>query len=379
MKMGKMHVEKCRVMSSKMAPLWLTFKTVRPAGQSYKVLFKAGDDLRQDQLVLQLIMLFDRIWKGAGLEMFLTPYGCIATGDFVGLIEVVPDSATVAGIIAENVMSTGGDAGKLTLSGAVSAAFGGSLEQVYALRKWLCEKEADLKSKSPDLNSVDNDRSISGNMSPLTISQNGHENSQNLGEDVDQQNTKNSDLESRPQRHKSVKRRLSHAEKIAQQDSEALAVEARILAMTGGNISTTHEHHQAFLDRYPISKETETKFLMSCAGYCVATYVLGIGDRHPSNIMLSEDGRLFHIDFGHFLGNFKSKFGVKRETSPFVFTPQFAAVFGGKTGNRYAEFVDACCAAYAKLRDQSQLITSLFRLMISSGLPEVSLESYLSL
>lgn len=72
------------------------------------------------------------------------------------------------------------------------------------------------------------------------------------------------------------------------------------------------------------------------------------------------------------IGNFKSKFGVKRETAPFVFTPQFAAVFGGTNGQRYEEFCQVCCNAYNALRRESQLIISLFRLMISSGLPEVS-------
>ena len=79
----------------------------------------------------------------------------------------------------------------------------------------------------------------------------------------------------------------------------------------------------------PYRKAVET-FLYSLAGYCVATYVIGIGDRHNDNVMLSKEGHLFHIDFGHFLGNFKSKFGIKRERAPFVFTPDFAYVLGDK-------------------------------------------------
>ena len=47
-----------------------------------------------------------------------------------------------------------------------------------------------------------------------------------------------------------------------------------------------------------------------------------------------QNGELFHIDFGHILGHFKYKFGIKRERAPFVFTNEFLSILGGETSEK---------------------------------------------
>jgi hypothetical protein len=71
-------VEKCKVMSSKKAPLWLVFKIRRSNGTigATTVLFKDGDDLRQDQLTIAVMRVVERCWSGAGLDLQMMPYGC---------------------------------------------------------------------------------------------------------------------------------------------------------------------------------------------------------------------------------------------------------------------------------------------------------------
>ena len=46
--------------------------------------FQAGDDLRQDMIVMQMIRLFDDMWKKAGLDLKIITYGVVATGQDTG-------------------------------------------------------------------------------------------------------------------------------------------------------------------------------------------------------------------------------------------------------------------------------------------------------
>jgi phosphatidylinositol-4,5-bisphosphate 3-kinase len=45
-------------------PLWLVFANADPFGRPIYVIYKRGDDLRQDVLTLQMLGFMDKIWKG---------------------------------------------------------------------------------------------------------------------------------------------------------------------------------------------------------------------------------------------------------------------------------------------------------------------------
>ena len=84
--------ETASVFKSQLSPFRITFKTeldslytvsqkvlLSGAFTLSKIIFKAGDDLRQDQLVIQLISLMDKLLKKENLDLKLTPYRVLAT------------------------------------------------------------------------------------------------------------------------------------------------------------------------------------------------------------------------------------------------------------------------------------------------------------
>ncbi|XP_050732302.1 phosphatidylinositol 4,5-bisphosphate 3-kinase catalytic subunit alpha isoform-like [Eriocheir sinensis] len=215
------------------------------------LIFKSGDDLRQDMLCLQVLTIMSQLWSLEGLDLPLTPYGCQATGRGAGLIEVVDGAETVY------------DIQRTSKLGAIQV----DSTQLY---KWIKAKNASQRQLDQ---AIDN-------------------------------------------------------------------------------------------------------FTRSCAAYCVATFVLGVGDRHNSNIMVNRDGLIFHIDFGHFLGNFKKKFGIPRERVPFVLASDFLLVIAGGTENpkesqEVQRFQHLCGKAYLALRHHYRLLITLFTNLMDTGIPEL--------
>ena len=79
-----------------------TTEPVVPQLSSYRVLMKTGDDLRQDQLVMMMIKLMDRLLKRASLDLCITPYSIIATSQNSGMIEFVEESSPLSAILANH-------------------------------------------------------------------------------------------------------------------------------------------------------------------------------------------------------------------------------------------------------------------------------------
>lgn len=89
--------EKASLFKSALKPSKLYFVTVD--NQEYVAIFKHGDDLRQDQLILQMITLMDKLLRKENLDLKLTPYRVLATSTKHGFVQFI-DSITVAEVLA---------------------------------------------------------------------------------------------------------------------------------------------------------------------------------------------------------------------------------------------------------------------------------------
>uniref|UniRef100_A0A669B0W8 Phosphatidylinositol 3-kinase catalytic subunit type 3 n=1 Tax=Oreochromis niloticus TaxID=8128 RepID=A0A669B0W8_ORENI len=228
--------ETATLFKSALMPAKLIFKA--EDGATYPVIFKHGDDLRQDQLILQIISLMDKLLRKENLDLKLTPYKVLATSTKHGFMQFV-QSVPVAEVLA-----------------------------------------------------------------------------------------------------------------------------------TEGNIqSFFRKHAPSEKGPYGISSEVMDTYVKSCAGYCVITYILGVGDRHLDNLLLTKTGKLFHIDFGYILGR-----DPKPLPPPMKLSKEMVEGMGGMQSEQYQEFRKQCYTAFLHLRRYSNLILNLFSLMVDANIPDIALE-----
>ncbi|TFY72459.1 hypothetical protein EVG20_g546 [Dentipellis fragilis] len=227
--------EQSSVFKSNLYPLLLYFNCTD--GSQFPVIFKDGDDLRQDQLVIQLFTLMDRLLRQENLDLKLTPYHVLATGPLQGMVQFIP-SKTVAAIVSEN----------------------GTLLNY-------------LRAHHPD----------------------------------------------------------------------------------EGSVGT-----------YGVEPSVIDTFVRSCAGYCVVTYLLGVGDRHLDNLLLAPDGHFFHVDFGFILGH-----DPKPWPPAVKVCKEMVDGMGGAQSMHYARFKNFCFTAFSILRKSANLILNLVTLMVDANIPDI--------
>lgn len=97
-------------------------------------------------------------------------------------------------------------------------------------------------------------------------------------------------------------------------------------------------------------KKMREKFIKTCVSSCVLCYVMGVGDRHLENILVTKDGKLLHIDFSYILGDDPKNLKVEMKI-----TEDMVNMLGGINSKFYNIFKENCSLAYKKMRLRSSL------------------------
>jgi len=111
----------------------------------------------------------------------------------------------------------------------------------------------------------------------------------------------------------------------------------------------------------PIFGAALQNFIRSLAGYCLVTYLLQVKDRHNANIMIEDDGSLFHIDFGFIFGD-SPGFNMNFENAPFKLTKEYVDLMGGLESSIFKRFQDIFVEGYLTLAKYEEEIVAVVKL-----------------
>eukprot|EP01133_Synstelium_polycarpum_P015620 gene15620-18560_t len=100
-------------------------------------------------------------------------------------------------------------------------------------------------------------------------------------------------------------------------------------------------------------------FMHSLAAWVVITHLLGVGDRHKNNVMITKNGKFFHIDYGFVLGM------EPKPVSNYVrYSQDFLAIID--QGHSTDDFKSICSLMFGVLRREAPLF--LYNLMFLNKL-----------
>ena len=101
----------------------------------------------------------------------------------------------------------------------------------------------------------------------------------------------------------------------------------------------------------------------SAAGSYIASFILGVRDRHYDNVLIKDDGTLFHIDFGYVMGS-----TLLFDTAELAITNDLKKLI---TNDHWNNFIDTAVNAYMTLRlyyqeilDYSHLVFDFLKLKV---------------
>lgn len=121
----------------------------------------------------------------------------------------------------------------------------------------------------------------------------------------------------------------------------------------------------------PNFEAARENFLVSSAGYAVASLLLQPKDRHNGNLLFDNEGRLVHIDFGFILETSPGG-NMRFESAHFKLSHEMTQLLdpsGVMKSDTWYQFVSLCVKGYLAARRYMDGILSTVAMMLDSGLP----------
>ncbi|CAM6087859.1 unnamed protein product [Calypogeia fissa] len=118
-------------------------------------------------------------------------------------------------------------------------------------------------------------------------------------------------------------------------------------------------------------EKARDNFIISSAGYAVASLLLQPKDRHNGNLLFDSSGRLVHIDFGFILETSPGG-NLRFESAQFKLSHEMTQLLdpsASMKSEQWHRFVSLCVKGYLSARDHMDGIVRTVSLMVDSGLP----------